>query len=115
MDLRAFQSRLELDVFPRGILQQLLIRFETRRVSLDEPPIDGVGIRIGRFQQMLRHTSHKGHVAGDSGLDVERPNLGRVEQHHARDLVRDDGASRRRFDERVHVHDLRASAICLRQ
>jgi len=36
--MRALHSGLKLDVFPRGILQQLLIRLETRRVSLDEPP-----------------------------------------------------------------------------
>ena len=65
------------------------------------------------LEQVLRDTTQKRHVAGDPRLNVERANLGRVEKHHAWNLVRHDGPARRGLDKRIDVDDLRAATIGL--
>ncbi len=64
---------------------------------------------------MLCDSSHERHITGNPGLDVQRADPRGLKRRHARDLVRNDGASGSHLDERIDVDNLRAATICLRQ
>ena len=108
-----FDTGLVHDVRPAGFLDQRPVGLETGRAPLQELVIDGLGVGLGALEHHLRHPAQQRQVATDAGLNVHRSDLGGVKGRHRHDLVRHDRAAAGRLDQRVDVHDLRATAVRL--
>ena len=89
-DRRLVDAGLSLELVPRRRFAQAPVVVEPGRVALDELAVDRLRVDLGRLEHGLRDAAQQRHVAADPRLHVQRAGLGRVESHHAQEVVRDD-------------------------